>query len=66
MNPTEEEMSERCRCGHTLGQHAYGAEYLHESCDHCATCTFFEPMHLWGDAYWLAEASAWLQESARG
>lgn len=42
--PTDEDMAERCGCGHTLGQHAYGSDRaecddLHGDCG----CAGFHP-----------------------
>lgn len=39
--PTDEEMAERCGCGHTLGQHEYGTDLA--SCEHCTCTDFHEP-----------------------
>lgn len=39
--PNDEEMSERCACGCTLGQHHYGDERA--ACHEC-TCTGFHPV----------------------
>lgn len=46
-NPNDEEMSEKCICGHTLGQHSYGAElFWNVVCDYPSECgcRYFEPV----------------------
>lgn len=40
--PDDEDMALACRCGHTLGQHSYGAEYA--PCDYCPCDLFNDVM----------------------
>ena len=39
--PNDEEMSEMCGCGHTLGQHTYGLDLA--PCEHCPCSDIHDP-----------------------
>lgn len=56
---SDEELSERCICGHTLGQHEFGCET--SPCDERlreCNCYRFQPQNAYTDAWAVAEASA--------
>lgn len=39
--PNEEELAERCGCGHMLGQHSYGMDLA--PCEECRCKDFHDP-----------------------